>query len=123
MNDSVDQTFEEADELKVQTLMKDGYMLEIFLSTDGKHTVHAKAITAQGKKDAWTAASALYDRILERYGTKQGQAVKEYQRNGEDKDEAGYCKIHKVWMKKYEKNGRSWYAHMNGDEWCNAKEK
>ena len=31
------------------------------------------------------------------------------------------CPIHQVEMKKYEKNGRSWYAHHNGDSWCSGK--
>lgn len=35
-----------------------------------------------------------------------------------------WCPIHKIEMKKYEKEGRSWYSHMvSKGNWCNGKEK
>jgi hypothetical protein len=44
--------------------------------------------------------------------------------NGNGKEtEAHTCTIHNVEMKKYEKDSRSWYAHRNGDQWCNGKKK
>ena len=30
----------------------------------------------------------------------------------------GHCPIHNVPMKKYTKEGRSWYSHKVGDTWC-----
>ena len=30
----------------------------------------------------------------------------------------GHCAIHNVAMKKYTKEGRSWYSHKHGDAWC-----
>jgi hypothetical protein len=32
-----------------------------------------------------------------------------------------WCTIHKVEMKKWEKEDRSWYSHKVGDEWCKGK--
>lgn len=54
------------------------YDFELWLSTDGKHTVKVAAKTHEGKKKALKVATETYDYILTRYGTKQGQAVKEY---------------------------------------------
>lgn len=53
------------------------YEFELFLSTDGKHTVHVKS-DRDNKNRAMKVATETYDYILTRYGTKQGQAVKEY---------------------------------------------
>lgn len=44
----------------------------------------------------------------------------------EKKEEApkpGFCTIHGVEMRKFEKNGKSWYSHKQGDGWCNGKQK
>jgi len=43
---------------------------EIYFSTDGKHTVHAKASTAEGRKSGLEWAFKAYERIVERLGTK-----------------------------------------------------
>lgn len=32
-----------------------------------------------------------------------------------------YCPIHKVTMKQYEKDGRSWFSHKTDDGWCKGK--
>ena len=34
---------------------------------------------------------------------------------------APICQKHGVPYQRYEKNGRSWWAHKAGDDWCNAK--
>lgn len=59
------------------------YILEGFLSSDGKNTVHFKAFTADGKKAGMKAAEAMFERWRTLYGTKQGQAVKEYSKEKE----------------------------------------
>ena len=45
-------------------------MLELFLSTDGKHTVHASAQTPEEMAKLAPVAKALYRRVLEEFGTK-----------------------------------------------------
>ena len=54
------------------------YELEMFLSTDGKHTVHIKVSDPAARHEAVQKAMEMYDFVLARYGTKQAQAVKEY---------------------------------------------
>jgi len=56
------------------------FELEVILSTDGKHTVITRTKTKVDRKEALTYQQKLFDRILERYGTKQGTAVKEYKK-------------------------------------------
>ena len=34
-----------------------------------------------------------------------------------------YCNEHQCTYKKYEKGDKTWYAHKNGDEWCNEAKK
>lgn len=44
--------------------------------------------------------------------------------NGNGKEtEAHTCPVHGVDMKRYEKDGRSWYAHRENGGWCNGKKK
>jgi hypothetical protein len=45
-------------------------MIELFLSTDGKHTVHASAQTPEEMAKLAPVAKALYQKVLEEYGTK-----------------------------------------------------
>ncbi|MBI3980692.1 hypothetical protein HY345_01720 [Candidatus Microgenomates bacterium] len=68
--------------------------LEIYLSTDGKHTVHLKTSEPDKakRKEMIAKAMELYDFVLARYGTKQAQAVKEYSHgNGHDKPDQETC--------------------------------
>ena len=43
--------------------------------------------------------------------------------NGEAHDERAWCPIHNVTMKRWEKDGRVWYSHKAGDQWCTGKVK
>lgn len=45
-------------------------MIELFLSTDGKHTVHVTADTLAQLRELVPAANALYQEVLASYGTK-----------------------------------------------------
>lgn len=45
-------------------------MIELFLSSDGKHTVHVSAETPEELTELAPKAKALYDRIVESYGNK-----------------------------------------------------
>ncbi len=51
---------------------------EVWLSTDGKHTVRVLAKNTESRAAALNWAKEVYEKIVERYGTKQAQAVKEY---------------------------------------------
>jgi hypothetical protein len=46
------------------------HMIELFLSTDGKHTVHAAAETPEEMAELAPIAKALYQTVLEEFGTK-----------------------------------------------------
>ena len=45
-------------------------MIELYLSSDGKHTVHASAETPEELASLARQAQALYEAILQRYGNK-----------------------------------------------------
>ena len=45
-------------------------MIELFLSTDGKHTVHVSAQTPEELKVLGPVAKALYQEVLAEFGTK-----------------------------------------------------
>lgn len=45
-------------------------MIELYLSSDGKHTVHVTAETAEQMNALAPYAKALYARVLAQYGTK-----------------------------------------------------
>lgn len=45
---------------------------------------------------------------------------KELPPNNEDNH---VCPIHNVAMRRYEKNGHSWYSHQTPEGWCNGKPK
>ena len=52
---------------------------EVFLSTDGKHTVNVRASTKAGRKAALAWSKAVYDKLIYTYGTKQAQAKRDYE--------------------------------------------
>ena len=115
MTDTIeDINSEEIEEVmdKVEELNEPKYEFELFLSSDGKHTVHVKAFDATGKRKALTVATETYDYILTRYGTKQAQAVKEYgKENGEAKPDQETCKHTNVKFAQShtEKNPGKWF--------------
>jgi hypothetical protein len=45
-------------------------MIELFLSSDGKHTVHVAADTPEQLARLAPSAKSLYEKVLEHYGTK-----------------------------------------------------
>jgi hypothetical protein len=88
----------------------DEYTLEIYLSTDGKHTVKTISSTPEGNKKAYGVAVAMYDQILAKYGTKQAQAVKEYAKDNGTTD-LGVC----------DKCGAPNKLSSKGKPYCSAK--
>jgi hypothetical protein len=68
--------------------------IEIFLSTDGKHTVHVQA--EEGKvSEAYTQAKAIYDQVLKDYGKGTVQKVLE----STPKSAVPMCPVHGIVMK------------------------
>jgi len=43
--------------------------------------------------------------------------------NGGSSNGNSWCPIHNVEMKRWEKDGRSWFSHKDGDGWCSGKPK
>jgi len=98
------------------------FKLELFLSSDGKHTVHLETDTKEQRDEGIPYAKALYKKIIEEFGTKQSLNKSTYNDDGVKGE--GWCDIHKVQMKKYTKEGRSWYSHMVSEGvWCNGGKK
>ena len=60
-------------------------MIELFLSSDGKHTVHVSADTPEQMAELAPKARALYEEVLKRFGTKaqMWQAVMARKGDGE----------------------------------------
>lgn len=91
----------------VATTEEGDFSGEVFLSTDGKNTVHITANTKQGRKAGLVWAKAVYEGLRGAYGTKQAQAVKEYSKE----EDLGKCKDCGA------PNKRS----MKGKVYCSAK--
>ena len=85
---------------------------------DGSYkTVELGAEAALTTQETWTEAQAsLY--------TELGQQLKalwtaKSNGNGSNGDSpTHYCQEHSVAFQKYQKEGRIWYSHKNGNEWC-----
>lgn len=111
---------EKIDEAVLASILQDikSGDLEVFLSSDGKNTVHVK------NAEKIETGIKLFDFLKELYGTKQAQAKIEYNKplpNGQKPE--GWCDIHNTQMKKYTKNDRSWYSHFISSDksWCSGK--
>ena len=42
--------------------------------------------------------------------------------NGANPNSEYWCPLHNVELKRWEKNGKSWYSHLIDGEWCYGKE-
>ena len=60
---------------------------ELYLSTDGKNTVHVKASTPEGRKAGLKWAKLVYDGMKATYGTKQELNAKTYDKT----EDLGVC--------------------------------
>lgn len=91
---------------------QDKYHFEVFLSTDGKHTVHVTADDEKGKRKALRVATDTFDYLLSRYGTKQGQAVKEYSKDAKqiNQEDCNHVNRKFLQVKKEGKNQGRWFS-------------
>jgi hypothetical protein len=80
---------------------------ELYLSTDGKNTVHVKARTQEGRKAALKWAKLVYEGIKSTYGTKQQLNVEAYNKE----EDLGVCP----------KCGAPNAKSMKGKIYCSAK--
>jgi hypothetical protein len=79
-NDDIDEVLEE------QASVGE-FIGELFLSTDGKNTVHVKSATAEGRKAGLKWAKLVYDGMRSAYGTKQQLNMETY----DTKEDLGVC--------------------------------
>ena len=101
MNDDID-------ELLTQEASGAGeFTGELFLSSDGKNTVHIKADNKEGREAGLKWAKLVYDGIKAQYGTKQQLNMDTYDKN----EDLGLC------PKCGAKNVRS----LKGKVYCSAK--
>lgn len=85
------------------------YEVEMFLSTDGKHTVRVKVVDPASRREAIEKATGLYDYIKERYGTKQAQAVREYKEQIVDPATCEHLSVGFFQVKKEGPNQGKWF--------------
>lgn len=57
---------------------------ELFISTDGKHTIKVKATTNEGRRSGARYAQNMYKWLVQTYGSKQSYASKEYKKADEE---------------------------------------
>jgi hypothetical protein len=69
--------------------------------------------------------------VVNRYSN-NGKASASAPENGDSNDHApssnggnrgSWCPIHNVEMKRWEKDGRVWFSHKAGEQWCSGKAK
>lgn len=103
------------EKIATDILNEENYKLTVILSTDGKHSVVVETNSEFQRKQGIPAAKTLYEKILNEYGTKQGQAVREYgrEKNGLEKkleEEIFTCKTCGAPAKKRsgETKGKPW---------------
>ncbi|MDD5415923.1 MAG: hypothetical protein PHE48_02865 [Candidatus Daviesbacteria bacterium] len=104
-------------------------MIELYLSTDGKHTIHLQTVSQEEMDKLFPYAKQLYQKIVDELGTKaqmwhdainsNGNGVK---KNGLVKvNNAPMCSIHKTHMQlRSGKYGEFWSCGtklLNGS-WC-----
>jgi hypothetical protein len=80
----IEEVLNEAGELSLPEGKFEG---EVFLSTDGKNTVHVKSNTREGRKAGLEWAKEVYERLRVAYGTKQQLNVQTY----DPKEDLGKC--------------------------------
>lgn len=110
-------------------------MIELFLSSDGKHTVHVSAGTPEQLRELVPAANALYRDVLATYGTKaqlwgnghsNGQATvgKRVDTVEQARDlVVPSCPVHqKAMVYKHGRYGDFWSCHQRKPDgrWCNV---
>lgn len=93
---------------------------------NGHKTIELSAEAALEPKDNWKdAQSQLYSELGEQLKTLWITKTSGQPTNGtaktKDSTNEHYCVEHGVEFKRYEKEGRGWYAHKAENKWCREK--
>lgn len=97
-------------------------MIELFLSTDGKHTVHVSADTPEQMTELVPKAKALYQAVLAEFGAK-GQTA-QAPRSGNGQAQAAvtpHCPMHQTPMRyRQGRLGPFWSCSIRKPDgrWC-----
>lgn len=114
-------------------------MIELFLSTDGKHTCHVQADTTEAMDKLLPYAKALYQKIVSELGTKAQMWQEAINGNGKHPNGVTYgkridtpeqaqalfippCPVHQTPMKKRQgQYGEFWSCgrKLPNGAWCN----
>ena len=91
------------------------------INTGEYKTIELCAEAALDPNEIWTEAQAsLYAELGQ-----QLKALWTVKANGQAANGGGqsehYCQEHQAEFKRYEKEGRVWYAHKAGQKWCKEK--
>jgi hypothetical protein len=98
------------------------YELELFLSTDGKHTVHTTIHDITKSEEALSKARTLYDKVVEKYGLQPTRSGGFQKKQSAPKQSAGECLKHHVPMF-LNKNSKPYHmdrTRPEGDQFCNG---
>jgi hypothetical protein len=111
-------------------------MMELFLSSDGKHTVHVAAQSAQEMEQLLPNAKAVYEAVVREYGTKaemwkhggNGHGKVNGTANGDEaaivpEPDAPLCPVHKTPMAyRQGRYGAFWSCPKRLDDgsWCDC---
>ena len=101
------------------------------LFTDAPASWNTRYITPQGFVCQITLRGENGKDLLEKAGTALTFLIEHgykpdtnHRNNGNGNGEGKRCPIHQSWMKRYEKEGKTWFSHKLEDgSWCYGKEK
>lgn len=74
-----------------------------------------------GLLDKMVDAGFSGERVI--YKAPEGPTQSQPDKEKPKEPEGHLCAVHGVEMRKFEKDGRSWYAHNVNGQWCNGKAK
>lgn len=84
-------------------------------------------ITIRGEngKDLLEKAGIALSYLVDHGYTPEQNNRKDHHSNNNSKGqgEGKFCAIHQCEMKRFEKDGRSWFSHKTDDGWCRGKQK
>ena len=103
----------ELEEKEIESALDDSFEFEMWLSTDGKHTVNVKAKTDGGRAAAVAYATARYEEVQKTYGKKGVTQTNDFAKTLS----ADYCTVHDCEMltATSKKTGKPYSYHKSDD--------
>ena len=85
--------------------------------------IEVGAEASVNSKEDWKAAQkTLYEELAGQLATLfNNSSQKVPQKPSEEPTDSSWCPIHKVKMKRREKDGGVWYSHKTKDGWCRGQ--